>query len=525
MKKIVYALIAVVFSLAVVTVPAGSAEAAGFKDVSSFKKEIEYLTEAGVISGYKDGTFRPSTELSRAQAVVMIMRAVRMPDSDRFIKDPGFQDVKPTTFGYREIKYATAAGIINGKTSTRFDPNGDITRAEMAKILGSAFHLKGEYAPGFLDVSAKSWAAPSIYALAANNITVGYNDGTFKPTQPIDRAQFSAFLARIMKPVFRPSTGVSSHVVMDVAMESSIIDAVKAPDEPVVYYLVGTPKSLVRLNLVTGDKQVVGLKHPAEKVVEKDGKLFVTQLTQERSPYNFMKTQKGIVNVYQAEDLTLLKEVNVSIDPFDIAVADGDTLILSSGSDQGSDAEIQTYNWQTGEKLSFVNVPTQQLIELTPAQDRVYAVTTYHYTGTIRPFTLTDGKLEPAPVDKRFFDTMKLRGYAQMTPDGNLLYNGDGTVYALSGNASEDLAPLGKLSQPFTTMAFSEAGNDFYLADQTETISVYANRALDAHASLQAYGKVDRLFFLEDTRELYAITKFKYEGAEEETVLLESFQQ
>ncbi|GKV68890.1 hypothetical protein NCCP2716_13880 [Sporosarcina sp. NCCP-2716] len=525
MNKIVHTLIAFAISFTVVMVSAGSAEAAGFKDVSSFKKEIEYLTEAGVISGYPDGTFRPSANLTRAQAVVMIMRAIGMSEWAGLTKDPGFHDVSPKSFGYLEIAVATEAGIINGKTSTRFDPSGAITRAEMAKVIASAFKLKGEYAPGFRDVSAKSWAAPSISALASNNITVGYNDGTFKPTQSIDRAQFSAFLARIMKPVFRPSTGASSHAVMDVAMESSIVDAVQAPGEPVVYYLVGNPKSLVLLNLVTGDKKVVGLKHPAATIVEKNGNLFVTQLTQERSPYNFMKTQKGIVNVYKAEDLSLLKEVNVSIDPYDIAVADGDTLIISSGSDQGSDAEIQTYNWRTGEKLSFVNVPTQQLIELTPAQDRLYAVTTSHYTGTIRPFTLIDGKLESAPVDKRFFDTMKLRGYTQMTPDGQVMYNGDGTVYALSTDPSEDLAPLGKLANPFTTMAFSAVGNEFYLADDTEKISVYANRALDAHASVQAYGKVDRLFFLEDTRELYAITKFKYEGAKQETVLLESFQQ
>lgn len=524
MKKFVHVLLALVLSLAIIVTPIVSAQAAGFSDVSGFKKEIEYLTGLGIISGYKDGTFRPATKLTRAQAVVMIMRAIGMPKSDTFVKDPGFHDVGPSKFGYREISVATSAGIISGKSSTQFDPNGNITRAEMAKVIGSAFKLQGVYELGFKDVPASYWASPFISSLAANNITVGYNDGTFRPKQPIDRAQFSAFLARIMKPDFRPSTGIPAHDVLGTKVESSIMDLVKDPNKPVVYYLDSKSKSLFRLDLTTGDKKVIGLRHPAEKVVEKNGKLFVTQLIQDRSPYNFMKTQKGIINVYAADDLELIKEVNVNIDPYDIAVDDAETLIISSGSDQGNQAEIQTYNWKTSEKLSFVNVPTQQLIELSPAQNRVYSIQTSHYTGRIVTFSFKDGKLESAPMEPRYFDTMKLRGYTQMTPNGKVMYNGDGTAYALSTVTSEDLAPLGKLATPFTTMTFNEASKKFYLADRTETISVYDNDTLDPTISLRAYGKVDRLVYVKESGELYAFTRFKYEGAKEEVNLLERFQ-
>ncbi|WP_432354486.1 S-layer homology domain-containing protein [Sporosarcina sp. A2] len=523
MKKFVNVLLALVLSLAIIVIPTGSAEAAGFSDVSSFKKEIDYLTQSGVINGYNDGTFRPAVKLTRAQAVVMIMRAIGMPESDRFIKDPGFDDVGRSKFGYLEIAVATSAGIISGKSSTQFDPNGNITRAEMAKVIGNAFKLKGVYATGFTDVAAGYWASSFISSLAANNITVGYSDGTFQPKQPIDRAQFSAFLARIMKPIFRPSTGIPSHTVLDVTLESSIIDVVKDPNQPVVYYLDSKSKSLVRLNIATGDKNVIGLKHPAEKLVEKNGKLFVSQLIQDRSSYNFMETQKGIINVYAADDLALIKEVSVNIDPYDIAVDDQETLIISSGSGQGYTSEIQTYNWQTSEMLSFVKVPTQQLIELSPAQNRLYSIETSHYTGRIQTFSFTEGKLESAPTDPRYFDTSKLRGYTQMTPGGKVMYNGDGTVYGLSTIPSEDLAPLGKLATPFTTMTFNEAAKKFYLADRAETISVYDNDTLDPSASLHTYGKVDRLVYVEESGELYAITKFKFLEDVVETVLLERF--
>ncbi|MBA9026704.1 S-layer homology domain-containing protein [Peribacillus huizhouensis] len=523
MKRLLHILMAISLCLVIFVIPTGSAKADGFQDVSSFKKEIDYLTELKVISGYLDGTFRPSVKLTRAQAVVMIMRSIGMPESDYNIKDPGFYDVKPTSFGYKEIAVASGAGIINGKSKTHFDPTGNITRAEMARVIGNAFKLEGVYEPGFKDVRTDYWASSSISSLAANNITVGYNDGTFRPTQPIDRAQFSAFLARIMKPNFRPSTGKPAHSIVDLTVESTIVDLVKNPDKPIVYYIDGKSKSLIMLNLETKFKKVVKLTHPAEKLVIKNGKIFVTQLIQARSPYNFMEMQKGLINVYDAANLSFLKEVNVNIDPFDIAVDDEETLIISSGSDQGIHSEIHTYSWQTSEQLSSANLSPKQLIELSPTQNKIYTVHSSHYTGTMEIFSLVEGKIKKEIMVPRFFDTLKLRGYAQMSPEGKVIYNGDGTVYASSNVPSEDLAPLGKLATPFTTMTFNETGKDMYLADRSEQISIYKYDTLDPTSTLRAYGKIDRLVYVEETEELYAFTKFKHEGSKTESILLERF--
>jgi len=523
LKKLLHSLMAASLALVIFIIPTGEAKAAGFPDVSSFNKEIEYLTELKVISGYADGTFRPSTKLTRAQAVVMIMRSIGMPDSSFYIYDPGFNDVKPSSFGYKEIAVASQAGIINGKTKTQFDPAGNITRAEMAKVIEKAFKLEGLYETGFKDVRSDYWAFPAISTLAANNITVGYSDGTYRPTQPIDRAQFSAFLARIMKPNFRPSAGNPAHSIENVTVESTILDLVKSPDKPIVYYIDGKSKSLIMLNLETKIKKAVELTHPAEKLVIKNGKVFVTQLIQARSPYNFMETQKGLINVYDSENLSLLKVVNVNIDPFDIAVDDAETLIITSGSDQGTSAEIQTYNWQTSEKLSFAKISTQQWIELSPTQNKVYTVHSSHYTGKMEVFSLTDGIIKKETMVPRFFDHMKLRGYVQMSLDGKVIYNGDGTAFASSSEPSEDLAPLGKLATPFSTMTFDKAGKNMYLADRSEGISVYKFDTLDPASTLRAYGKIERLVYVDETKELYAFTKFKHEGSETESILLERF--
>src|SRR5690606_14408095 len=117
------------------------------------------------------------------------------------------------------------------------------------------------------------------------------------------------------------------------------------PASPAIYFIDATPNVLVKLNLETYEETVVELKHPAEKLVFKNGKIFVTQLIQARSPYNFIETQKGLVHVFNAKNLSFLKEVKVNIDPYDMAVDDSETLIISSGS--GQHTEVHSYNWQT----------------------------------------------------------------------------------------------------------------------------------------------------------------------------------
>ena len=73
---------------------ASNALAASFKDVSSFKEEINYLTDAGIINGFSDGTYRPNNPILRKEAVMMIMRDLGFENVDPL--DPGFVDMKPS---------------------------------------------------------------------------------------------------------------------------------------------------------------------------------------------------------------------------------------------------------------------------------------------------------------------------------------------------------------------------------------------------------------------------------------------
>jgi hypothetical protein len=170
-----------------------------FNDVTSkfwAKTEIEYLASRDIINGYPNGTFQPANTLSRAHAAVLLARAFKLDITK--VKDITFTDVPKTHPYYAQIAAVVGSGYMNGKGNGIFDPEGNLTRAQMAAILASAYSLTGEYEKGFVDVPTTYWASKQIQALAANNITTGYPDGTFKPGGTVTRVQYSAFLYRIL---------------------------------------------------------------------------------------------------------------------------------------------------------------------------------------------------------------------------------------------------------------------------------------------------------------------------------------
>jgi len=148
---------------------------------------IEGLVTAGIISGYTDGTFKPSNHITRAEfAKIACVAAGLSPISG----DASFSDTAGHwAAGY--IEAAKAAGIIGGYADGTFRPNAMITRAEIAKIVVGAAGLATDTSgAGFSDI-AGHWASDYILTAANNGIVGGYTDGTFKPNAHATRAEAS----------------------------------------------------------------------------------------------------------------------------------------------------------------------------------------------------------------------------------------------------------------------------------------------------------------------------------------------
>jgi hypothetical protein len=90
----------------------------------------------------------------------------------------------------------SAKGIINGMTETLFMPEDKITRAQFVALISRALELEETETDSFLDVSDENWFSGYVGAAESMEITVGYDDGTFKPDNYISRQEASLMIAR-----------------------------------------------------------------------------------------------------------------------------------------------------------------------------------------------------------------------------------------------------------------------------------------------------------------------------------------
>ena len=105
---------------------------ADFEDTKDHwaRKEIGALAGKGIIKGKSEGIFDPDANITRAEFVALMTRAMGYGENHGYTVP--FMDVRENDWYYNPIAIAYNEGLENGKSATEFDPNGKITRQEMA---------------------------------------------------------------------------------------------------------------------------------------------------------------------------------------------------------------------------------------------------------------------------------------------------------------------------------------------------------------------------------------------------------
>lgn len=112
------------------------------------------------------------------------------------IANANFPDVPQNHPNYDAITYLQQNQIIEGNPDGTFKPQNTLNRAELTKIavLSAELPLETDLSC-FPDVSEDAWFAPYVCAAKAYNIVQGYPDGTFKPSNVINRAESLKIIA------------------------------------------------------------------------------------------------------------------------------------------------------------------------------------------------------------------------------------------------------------------------------------------------------------------------------------------
>ena len=152
------------------------------------------------IMGYPDGTVQPEGEITRAEACTIFFRLLT--ESSRnyyFSKTNDYTDVNAGDWFNNAISTLSNAGIVTGYNDGTFRPNQPITRGEMAKIIANFANLnKGT--KSFTDLSGH-WSKSYVELAAGNGWIAGYPDGSFRPDQKITRAETVTMINRVLERV------------------------------------------------------------------------------------------------------------------------------------------------------------------------------------------------------------------------------------------------------------------------------------------------------------------------------------
>lgn len=162
-----------------------------------YSESIQYIFDRGIVTGFPDGTYRPESTITRAEAMTMIGRALGLKtDATKHY----FKDVKTDSYAAGYINKAFELGYIKGVTSTSFHPESPIKRGDMAVIMKRVFELTSSGGSTFSDVDASKYYADAIQATYENGIVQGYKiDNTFRPEASITRAENAEILSKSLK--------------------------------------------------------------------------------------------------------------------------------------------------------------------------------------------------------------------------------------------------------------------------------------------------------------------------------------
>ena len=144
----------------------------------------------GYISGYPDGTFGGTRNITRYETAVLFYSLIIDSNKENYASEVSkFSDMTDNQWYSEAVGYLTAKGILLGYPDGLFKGNNPITRAEFATIASRLNIINDIGDIPFTDVPNEHWAIGYITNAYKNGWISGYPDGTFMPNKNISRAE------------------------------------------------------------------------------------------------------------------------------------------------------------------------------------------------------------------------------------------------------------------------------------------------------------------------------------------------
>lgn len=180
-------------------------------DTPSLNKDDHFLYIEGYPEDYRTGEYsdnedlwpvKPQGNITRAEVATIFYRLLKDEVREEIETDVNsFPDVNADDWFNVTVSSLANMNAISGYEDGTFRPNEPITRAELAAMAERFYEaFDAEYEEGtFLDVEGDEWYADAIAAAKELGILGGYPDGTVRPNNNITRAETCAIVNRVLE--------------------------------------------------------------------------------------------------------------------------------------------------------------------------------------------------------------------------------------------------------------------------------------------------------------------------------------
>ena len=185
-------------------VPTSVPAANPFKDLEDThwaKDNILELVDKKVLTGYPDGTIKPDLEITRAEMAVIIVKAIGLvPVENPDLKFKDKDQIGDWAAGY--IQAAVENNIIVGYEDNTFRPSNKLTREEMIVMVMKAYKYEPVQNPEltFTDKGdIGSWSIGYVANAVELKFVAGYPDNTFRPKKNVTRAEVATVIVNCIE--------------------------------------------------------------------------------------------------------------------------------------------------------------------------------------------------------------------------------------------------------------------------------------------------------------------------------------
>ena len=199
------------------TIEAYVPEALEFTDIDDTNPDFhdaKMLSRVGVIKGNEKGEAKLSANVTRAEAVAMVMRFIGLEGlawehtselSAGYAEIEKFSDVTEKDWFYYVVTYARECGIVEGDSPDTFSPSRDVTREEVTAMIARALQYAGLSCPkseaenNSDKDNISDWAKDAVYKCARAGLVNGIGNNMFDPKASATRAQGATLFTNFHK--------------------------------------------------------------------------------------------------------------------------------------------------------------------------------------------------------------------------------------------------------------------------------------------------------------------------------------